>query len=204
MRVPAASEMARRCSAGGRRILAARRNRVRRPRPAERGISAPATLPWPAGGRELAVTQASSAPRRGKAYLALGLVLAVTAACSGGHGSGHRPSSAMAVSGRSPFRHCTFRAPVHNPDSTMVTDSEVEPSLAVSPKDSNVIIGVYQQDRWTGGQARGIVAGVSHDGGRTWRHVPLPLSACARRSVPFARAVDPWVAIGPDGTAYAI
>lgn len=110
----------------------------------------------------------------------------------------------IAVSGPSPFRTCTLVAPVYNPSSMMIADSEVEPSLAVSPQDPNVLIGVYQQDRWSGGQARGIVASVSQDGGKTWRQVPLPLSECGRGSVPAPRAGDPWVSIGPDGTAYAI
>jgi hypothetical protein len=34
--------------------------------------------------------------------------------------------------------------------------------------------------------------------------VPLPLSRCAPNGLRFERAGDPWVSIGPDGTAYAI
>lgn len=33
---------------------------------------------------------------------------------------------------------------------------------------------------------------------------PLPFSMCAPGGVPYERASDPWVSIGPDGTAYAI
>jgi hypothetical protein len=65
------------------------------------------------------------------------------------------------------------------------------------------LIGVWQQDRWSSGGAKGIVAGYSSDGGTTWGEARLPFSDCASRRSPFGRASDPWVSIGSDGTAYA-
>jgi len=44
----------------------------------------------------------------------------------------------------------------------------VEPSVAADPLNSNHLIGVWQQDRWSTGAATGIVSGVSFDHGQTW------------------------------------
>src|SRR5262245_25914786 len=89
-------------------------------------------------------------------------------------------------------------------------DSEVEPYVAVNPADSTNIVGVWQQDRWSNGGAHGLVAGFSSDGGASWGETTLPFSACAPNAIldpftgsPYNRASDPWVSIGPDGTAYA-
>jgi hypothetical protein len=87
-------------------------------------------------------------------------------------------------------------------------DSEVEPYMAVNPTDLSNVIGVWQQDRWSDGGARGLVAGFSTDGGQNFKESSLPFDACAAPANPvaalFTRASDPWVSIGPDGTAYAI
>jgi hypothetical protein len=66
------------------------------------------------------------------------------------------------------------------------------------------VIGVWQQDRWSDGGARGLVAGFSFDRGRTWGRTPLPFSSCAPGGLNYQRASDPWVSIGPDGTAYTV
>lgn len=91
---------------------------------------------------------------------------------------------------------------------TSYLNAEVEPYVAVDPADSLHLVGVWQQDRWANGGARGIVAGVSRDGGRTWTRQPLPFSRCgggnAGNGGDFERASDPWVSIGPDGTVHAV
>ena len=64
----------------------------------------------------------------------------------------------------------------------------------------NLLVGV-QQDRWSNGGARGTVAVVSKDGGRTWRTVVPPgVSLCAGGR--YQRASDPWVDFSPNGVAY--
>ncbi|MBF6025392.1 sialidase family protein, partial [Lysobacter niastensis] len=91
---------------------------------------------------------------------------------------------------------------------TVFIGAEVEPHLAVDPRDPNRMIGVWQQDRWSNGSARGIVAGVSRDGGVSWERQPLRVSRCgggnATNGGDYARVTDPWVTISPNGVAYAM
>jgi len=73
---------------------------------------------------------------------------------------------------------------------------EVEPYVAVNPTNPANVVGVWTQDRF-----RGLVAGVSLDGGTTWRQVVLPgLTRCT--GARFDYAFDPWLSFGPDGALY--
>jgi len=114
-------------------------------------------------------------------FVALGLFLC---ACSGGGGGGSStpppppppppPSvSANAVLGSSPF-------PVNcgGTGGIAYINSEVEPHVAVNPRDANHLVGVWQQDRWSNGSARGLLTGVSFDGGTTWSAFQAPFSEC--------------------------
>jgi len=87
-------------------------------------------------------------------------------------------------------------------------NAEVEPMVAVNPRNPNNIIGVWQQDRWSNGGAQGLVTGASFDGGRTWVKRMPTFSRCsggnAANGGDYARASDPWVTFAPDGTAYQI
>jgi hypothetical protein len=92
---------------------------------------------------------------------------------------------------------------------TNYVNAEVEPYVAVNPANSMNIIGVWQQDRWNNGGAHGLVAGSFN--GKSWSETTLPFSVCAPNAIldpftgaPYNRASDPWVSIGPDGTAYAV
>ena len=81
-------------------------------------------------------------------------------------------------------------------------DSKGEPSVAVNPRNPNNVIAVWQQDRFVvDGGALSNIVGVTKDGGRTWRRIDVPgLSRCTGGT--DERTSDPWVSIGPDGTAY--
>jgi hypothetical protein len=106
-----------------------------------------------------------------------------------------RASAPVRVSAASPFASCST--------AKAFTNAEVEPALAADPRDASRVIAVYQQDRYHGGGARGIVAATSGDGGASWSRVVLPVSSCAgahARQIPFAS--DPWVSVGPDGRIY--
>lgn len=104
------------------------------------------------------------------------------------------------VSGLSPFANCTADKVTSQPG-TNYPDSEIEPWIDVNPTNPDNIIAGWQQDRWSDGGARGLVAGVSIDGGATWaRLAPPKVSKCSGGI--YDRASDPWVSFSPNGTAY--
>lgn len=106
------------------------------------------------------------------------------------------------VSGPSPFASCTLGSA---PGAVNYVNAEVEPWVAVNPANPDNIIGAWQQDRWSDGGAHGLVAGYTTDGGTTWHETAQPFSACAPGGPSrYDRASDPWVSIGPDGTAYSV
>jgi hypothetical protein len=82
-------------------------------------------------------------------------------------------------------------------------NSEVEPMVAIDPKNSSHLVGAWQQDRWSNGGSHGLVAGYSTNGGSSWAVSPQPFSVCYHALFPTAkflnyqRASDPWVSIGP-------
>lgn len=113
------------------------------------------------------------------------------------------PNPLVQVSGDSPFaRGCGQEAVC----GTVYVGAEVEPYLAINPLDSQNLVGVWQQDRWSNGGAQGLLSAFSADGGQTWNERQVPFSRCsggnALNGGDYARATDPWVTIGADGTVY--
>jgi hypothetical protein len=111
------------------------------------------------------------------------------------------------ANGNSPFAGCDISGFLI-PGETNYVNSELEPWVAVNPTNPMNIIGVYQQDRYTFGGARGLAAAVSHDGGVTWSSTYPPLTTCSggtkANGGDFQRASDPWVTFAPNGDAYFI
>jgi hypothetical protein len=108
------------------------------------------------------------------------------------------------VTTSNPYANCTIGSGPPEWGTVNYPGAEVEPMVAVNPANQRNIIGVVQQDRWNDGGAHGLVAFSSKDGGATFKVVPLPFSSCAPNGLPYERASDPWVSVGPDGTAYAV
>lgn len=112
------------------------------------------------------------------------------------------------VSGASPFS-ADCNGPAF-PTVAAYVNAEVEPYVAVNPKNPNNLIAVYQEDRYPNDGANGVLAATSFDGGRSWQVPELryqpQFSRCAGRGEApggdFEMASDPWVNFGPDGTAY--
>ena len=90
----------------------------------------------------------------------------------------------------------------------LYANAEVEPSLARSSTNPQLLLAAWQQDRWSDGGARAIVSAVSQDGGAAWTRTLLPLSRCggaaAGSAGDFERASDPWVDVGSDGVLHVM
>ena len=110
------------------------------------------------------------------------------------------------ISGSSPFAACTADDVAGQPGTNFL-GSEVEPWVDINPLNaSNLVVG-YQQDRWSGGGARGLVASVTFDAGASWTQVVIPkITLCsggtAANGGDFQRATDPWVSFAPNGDVY--
>jgi hypothetical protein len=108
------------------------------------------------------------------------------------------------VSGPSPFAGCS----IAGQPGTNFLNSEVEPWVEVNPTDPSNVIGVWQQDRWSNGGARGLVTAVTHDGGASWSTTFPHFSTCAGGTAAnggnYERASDPWVTFSPNGDSYQI
>ena len=93
-------------------------------------------------------------------------------------------------------------------DATFYRNAEVEPFVAVDPRDQAHLVGVWQQDRWSNGGSNGLGTGVSRDGGNTWTRTFPHFTRCAGGNAAnhgdYARSTDPWVTFAPDGTVHQI
>ncbi len=128
----------------------------------------------------------------------------------------------------------TFKATVVDPFAACVgvgtsptgintPNTEPEAWLATNPARRRNLIGASQQDRWNDGGAKGLAAAFSVNDGVSWQNRALPFSTCAIPyfspaacpiqpapatptpcTLPYDRASDPWVDVGPDGTAYTV
>jgi hypothetical protein len=104
------------------------------------------------------------------------------------------PAGLVRISGASPLaRSCQTAAAQRG--------SEVEPTIAVDPRDPRVLVAAWQQDRYTaGGGAAALGVAYSRDGGATWARAVVPgVTECRGRG---GRNSDPWLSFGPDGTVY--
>lgn len=96
------------------------------------------------------------------------------------------------------------------PITAAYVNAEVEPYVAVNPRDPGNLIAVYQEDRYPNDGANGVLASASFDGGKTWQVPSLQnqpaFSRCAGGNEAnggnYEKGSDPWVSFGPDGTAY--
>src|SRR5713101_4352246 len=82
-----------------------------------------------------------------------------------------------ASAGADPFASCTADNVAQQEavlGSTLYPSAEPEPRLTIDPTNPKNLAGEFQQDRWSDGGSRGLVASISHDGGNSWSRVVLP------------------------------
>jgi hypothetical protein len=90
---------------------------------------------------------------------------------------------------------------------TVAVGSAIQPQATANQATPAQLVGVWEQDRWTGIGARAILTASSGDAGATWS-VPqaLAFSSCATTTAPgsgYDRVSDPWVSFGHNGAVYA-
>ncbi|GAA3439805.1 exo-alpha-sialidase [Kutzneria kofuensis] len=108
-------------------------------------------------------------------------------------------STATLISGPSPFpAGCDHKDPV----GTNYPNAEVQPDIAVDPRNPAHMVGTWQTDRWSGVGGQGLVTKATFDGGRTWTQATPAVSTCSGGG--FARATDTQVSIAPNGMVYLI
>lgn len=133
---------------------------------------------------------------------ALLLVIALGPAAACGDNLDDPFASLVRVSDGSPFRDgCAGLQQGMNFGSV-----EVEPWLAVDPRDPMHLVGAWQQDRWSNGGANGIQVAATSDGGAHWTVGAPAIGHCAGGTgdADFQRATDPWVTFAADGTVFLI
>ena len=136
------------------------------------------------------------------ALAAIGALILVGGLASAKDANAAPPSTGplVPISGPSPLAGCTDDLTPGN-TGTNYPETEIEPWVDVNPHNLlNILVG-WQQDRWNNGGAKGLVAGVSFDGGGTWNSVVIPgITLCSGGT--FERASDPWLTFSPSGNAY--
>ncbi|MDH6145788.1 hypothetical protein P3T35_007849 [Kitasatospora sp. GP30] len=130
------------------------------------------------------------------ATVALALAAAVTGTPAGATTS---PWPLTLISPGDPYAACDLSG---DGSGTNYPAAEAEPYAAADPRDPKHVIGIYQQDRWSNGGARGLSSSYSTDGVH-FTQTALPFTHCAPGGLPYQRASDGWVSFGPDGTAYS-
>lgn len=143
----------------------------------------------PKGGCELARKSLSAFALAG----ALTLILSSSATAA---------VTPVLITGPSPYSGCS--ASDNLLTGRTFSNAEVEPQVAVH---GTTAIAMWHQDRRSNGGARGIGVGYSNTSGASWNETTISLTACSPDTQStlsgMFRASDPWVSIGPDGTAYA-
>ncbi len=144
--------------------------------------------------------------RLGAALTAFALLFTMIVGIAGA--SDLTPGTLVKASGTSPFLGCTADT-IGSQSGTVFLNSEVEPWIDVNRTNTSNVVGIFQQDRWSNGGARGLVASVSFTGGASFTLVPIPkVTVCsggtAANGGNYQRATDPWVTFGPNGHLYQL
>jgi hypothetical protein len=122
--------------------------------------------------------------------------LGVASALAAGPASTSDAATMRAVSGLSPFPEGCGMDQEAVGAARRARDSEVEPHVAVNPRDPRNIVTAWMQD-----YLQGLVVATTRDRGRTWRQVVIEgTSLCSGGD--YEGVVDPWLAFDAEGTAY--
>jgi hypothetical protein len=120
-----------------------------------------------------------------------------------GFSAAHAGLLTFRASGPTPFLPDCNGAPQAG---KLYPNAEVEPFVAVNPRNPLNLVGVWQQDRWSNGGAQGLGTAYSFDGGMHWHRVFQPYTRCAGGTPgnggDYERGSDPWVSFSPNGVVH--
>jgi BNR repeat-like domain len=151
--------------------------------------------------------------RRGLAVAALVTLVAACGGSSGGGGGAPIPppppfTSVTQIPVSQPSMFASGCDGVVPESGTLYPNTAVEPYLVANPFNPMNLIAAWQQDRWSNGGARGLMLASSVNGGTSWTLTSAPFSRCTGGGNgnvgDYARASDPWLAVSPNGYAYAL
>src|SRR5690242_11787453 len=104
------------------------------------------------------------------------------------------------VSDGDPFAGCTADKVAKQPGINY-PNTEIEPWIAANPANPKDVLAGWQQDRWSDGGSRGLLAGLSRNGATSFKTVvPGRVSKC--EGGPWTRDTDPWLDFSAKGVAY--
>jgi hypothetical protein len=120
-----------------------------------------------------------------------------------GFSAAHAGLLTFRASGPTPFLPDCNGAPQTG---TLYPNAEVEPFVAINPRNPLNLVGVWQQDRWSNGGSQGLGTAYSFDGGMHWHRVFQPYTRCAGGTPgnggDYERGSDPWVSFSPNGVVH--
>jgi hypothetical protein len=109
------------------------------------------------------------------------------------------------VSGASPLSASCGNTVPTGASETFTSGSGIQPQVAAIP--GGAVVGVWEEDRWTGFGSRAILTSASSDNGATWSTpIVLPFSTCGGGAGPGAgydRTSDPWITFAGNGVLVA-
>src|SRR3954449_3062491 len=135
-----------------------------------------ATAPGPLGRQGETMPHPLVRPRvpRSLGAALVGTAMTALVAAAGGAASAAVQLGPLTkVSDGDPFAGCTADKVAKQPG-TLYPNTEIEPWIASDPTNPKNILAGWQQDRWSNGGSRGLVAGSSRNGGVSWGLVRAP------------------------------
>ena len=115
----------------------------------------------------------------------------------------HADALTSRASGPSPFLPDCNGVPQSG---KLFPNAEVEPFVAINPRNPLNLVGVWQQDRWSNGGSQGLGTAYSFDGGMHWHRVFQPYTRCAggtpANGGDYERGSDPWISFSPNGVVH--
>src|SRR3954454_4327746 len=139
-------------------------------RPRRRAVTVPGPLRRQGGTMPHPLVRPWASRPLGAALVGTAVVALVAMAGVGAASAAVQLGPLTKVSDGDPFAGCTADKAGRQPG-TLYPATEIEPWIASDPTNPKDIVAGWQQDRWSNGGSRGLVAGVSTNGATSFKDV---------------------------------